>query len=287
MSYNVKSVDAFSHQGFKALGVLNHYNEDRLVVGTNTFAAIDGATAVVDVDMGGLNPSAYMAKFLAEYLHSQDHDDACTALQLLERANAAIRKHLKAKWPNVYAMGKLGPSAAVALVKFHKNGTVSVASAADCAVVFRKNNRWQTITPTRRSLGTLGGTLKATVQKMVEAGMPLDAVRKSPEIKALLQKQRLQANVSFGTFNHEPEACQFFFGETFSAEGIDAIALFTDGMEWHGAATHADACETAANKMSKLGVANYHAALEKRLQADTSPRFKHMDDASGMVLRLK
>jgi len=173
------------------------------------------------------------------------------------------------------------------VVKLHNDGTISVASAADCAVVFRKNNRWQTVTPTRRSLGTLGGKLKAAVQKMVDEGVPLDAVRKSAEIKALLREQRLQANVSFGTFNHEPEACEFFFGQRFSAEGVEAIALFTDGMEWPSAANHAEACQTAAQKMSKSGVANYHAALEKHLRADVTPRFKHMDDASGIVLRLK
>ena len=141
MSHIVMSVDAFTHQGYKAPRKLNHYNEDRMVIGTNVFAVVDGATAVVDVDMNGLNPSAYMSKFLADYLLNQPSDDPRTAVELLADANAAIRAHLQAEWPQVYAMGKFGPSAAVAVVKFHADGTISVASAADCSIVMRKRGK--------------------------------------------------------------------------------------------------------------------------------------------------
>ena len=297
MSTLVQSVDAFTHQGYKTPRELNHYNEDRLVVGRNLFAVIDGATAVVNVDMGGLNPSAYISNYLADYLMAVSADDPRTALELLTDANDAVREHFRTEWPEVFALGKLGPSCAAAIVRLHpETNTMTVASVADCSVVMRRKGKgWNVITPTRKGdggQGRLSKRLHDVLAKQIAKGMTPEQAKQSEPVQEILKNNRMRVNVEFGSFNGEKDAEKFFFSQTLSLAELQHLAMFSDGLEDPDGETHADQCVGAAQEMYARGVRNYHAFLKNDifgLDEDFTryPRAKHMDDSTGIVLTFR
>src|SRR5690606_11270991 len=102
--------------------------------------------------------------------------------------------------------------------------------------------------------------------------------RTGKAVRDMLQRHRLKANVTFGTFNHEPEAVPLFFSTRIALADVEDIAIFSDGMDWPDATTHEEQCTKAADGMAERGVAGYHSLLKAHYASDedftTYPRFK-------------
>ena len=294
MSTYVQSVDAFTHQGYTTWRELNHYNEDRIVTTSNLFAVIDGATSVINVDMGGLNPSAYISNFLADYLSAVPRHDTRTALELLTDANTAVREHLKAEWPEVYAMGKLGPSCAAAIVRLHpETNTMTVANVADCSVAVKvKRGDWNVLTPTRKGQGPLSSRLHDLIRQQIDKGMTPEEAKKTKPVQDMLKRNRMRVNVDFGSFNGEADAEKFFFSASYSLDAVESLIMISDGFENPNGKSHEEQIRLAAQKMHQLGGRGYHTYLRFDVFGEDPnfekyPRAKHMDDASGIVLRFR
>jgi hypothetical protein len=289
MSHLVTSIDAFSQQGFKAVNVPNHYNEDRVVIGTQVFAVIDGATSFTKADMNGLNTSAYTAKYLADFFVANDLADKRTAKDLLLEANQCFREHLEQHWPDIMALGKMGPCAAVAVIKFRPDGTISYANIADCTIVALQNNVWQLLSRHCARHIELDNQLSDAIFEEIDSGTPLSEAQQKPHVLDLRNKNRCLLNIEYGVFNGEPEMANFLSSGHVKANNITALALFSDGLFWPESTNEEAACISAAEKMYSVGVFKYYQEL--RNLKDNDPdfklfrRLKHMDDATGLVMR--
>ena len=260
------------------------------MVAGNTFAVIDGATAVVDVDMNGLNSSAYAAQFLAEYLAQHGHTGK-SAKELLIQANTAIREDLLQNWPDVYALGKEGPCAA-ALILCNHGDTFSFAQIADCNLVSRtQDGAWHLLSEISAAHSALDKKSEALRQKYLAQGLPLSEIRSQPEVREFSRYSRNQSNVSYGDFNGEPEMEQFVVSGTFNAADYTDLILFSDGMDWLEAESDEEELMQAAQKMASMGLQAYHSHLRALYDADPMVkkyiRHKHMDDATALHLTLQ
>lgn len=291
MSHRLKSIDAFSHQGFKGVGAPNHYNEDRLVTGTNLFAVIDGATALVDADMGGLNPSAYTSQFLAAFLMKNDDPaDPRSAKDLLIDANIAFRQHLKEDWPHILELGKLGPCCAVALIKIHNDGMISHANLADCSILVLQNNQWHMVSKFWPCHAELDQQLADAIFAEIHKGASIAEAKKAPHIQEHLKKGRQLANIDYGFFNADEAVKDFIKYGTLQSKDAEAIIVMSDGLFWPESSSHEQASLTAAKKIYEQGVYGYYQDFKALYDADPNfqrfPRFKHMDDATALFIKL-
>lgn len=289
MSSIITSIDAFTHQGFTAPGTPNHYSEDRLVITPGTFAVIDGATAATADQMGNLNTSAYTAQFLATFLARHDHTTH-SAGDLLLMANKQFAAHLTAAWPHILRLGKLGPCAAVVVVRFHEHA-ITLASLADCAIVgLMDDGLWHLLSDPDTRHGALDDKLAAAAQAEIARGLTPQQARKAPAVVAMNEKHRNLMNIEYGVFNAEPEVATFLHTATVDLARCKALALFSDGMLWPESATDAEAFTETARRMHAQGARAYYQTLQEKYDGDPAftryPRLKHMDDATGMVLRL-
>lgn len=291
MSHIIKSVDAFSHQGFKAVGTPNHYNEDRFVAGTHVFSVIDGATSLVQADMDGLNPSAYTSRFLAEFLTHHDRGDDTTANDLLVEANKTFRAHLKVNWPQIVELGKMGPTAAVAVVKIHNAETMTISNISDCAIVVLKDGMWQLVSQHYDRHAEVDAELGQAIFEEMASGKTYAEARACERVDTMVKRHRCLGNVEFGVFNADEEVPAFLRHATLDLQGVAAVALLSDGLQWAEAETDAEACLFAAQQMHELGVRGYYQKLKALYDADpyfkAHRRLKHMDDSTGLVITLK
>jgi hypothetical protein len=292
MSHRISSINSSLHQGFVAVNQPNHYNEDRIYTGTHVFAVIDGATSVIDFDMGGLNPSAYTSQYLYDFLsaHDNDSDDAVTTKDLLQSANESFQTHLREKWPQVLEFGKLGPSASVALIKIHKDNKISYSNIADCSIATLRNNQWSVMSTHSKRHAELDKQLADAIFDEIKKGLSVKDARQSEPIKKLRNHNRSLSNIEYGVFNGEEQMNHFLTGEMIDASSIQAVALLSDGLLWPEESEHHKACIKAVTLMENKGVYSYFQELKALYDSDPNfksfRRLKHMDDSSGVLIRL-
>ncbi|MBI1363376.1 MAG: hypothetical protein GC134_05275 [Proteobacteria bacterium] len=288
----IRSLDAFTHQGFSKAGTPNKGSEDTFAVRDNSFfAVIDGATSMVDHNMNGLTPAAYLARFIAEQigtLPTVTGDDVYTARQAFLRINFEFRLHLWSRWAQVAREGKYGPSAAAAMVKLHKDGTYSYAQVADCFIVeVRKDGTCVLVTPDQL-VGVDNGSMAEARQRLRD-GVPPEEILADPKVRAILKENRLKNNVVFGVLNGEDDVKNLLCHGRRSLDGVAALVIMSDGMVPPTAGRESGA-EMAARAMVDMGVSAYWRMLKSLYDADPDfrkyLRFKHMDDATGMVITL-
>ncbi len=286
----IQSVEIFTHQGFKSVGVKNHYNEDRFVHTAQISSVIDGATAMFPVDMNGLNPSAYTAQFLADFF-SQKFDDGLSALDVLVKANEAFHTHIKDDWPEVFALKKLGPSASVCLIKRHDDGSVSYANVGDSSCfVMDKAGQSKRLSHHYQAHIDLDHTWLKACQEEIHQGTPLSQVRALPHMRTLIEGNRNQSNVTYGVFNSELETQDFMRGGLVKKDGYGSFVLFSDGLLWPDADDEHQAMDIATKKIWDHSVGDYYINQMRPLKdADADfikyARLKHMDDATGLVVK--
>jgi hypothetical protein len=287
----IRSVDAFTHQGFAKPNLLNKGSEDTFAVRDNTFfAVIDGATSMVAHDMDGLTPAAYLARFITRCVNEMQGPmrDDVTAADVFMAINSAFRLFLRAAFPDVAAEGKYGPSAAAAMVKLHADGTYTYAQVADCFIVeVRTDGTLLLVTPDQL-VGVDNGSMASARQRLRD-GVPPEEILADPKVRAILKENRLKNNVVFGVLNGEPEVQNLLCHGRRSLDGVAALVVLSDGMVIPGEGGRTDGAEAAAQRMLHTGVSAHWNALKALY--DTDPtfrrflRFKHMDDATGLVVR--
>lgn len=289
--FKVVSVDAFTHQGFTARDVPNHGNEDSLVQASSIFGVIDGATAMIPDRLTGLTGAEYVSRFAAaDFAHADLLEPDATACNVLLRTNKRFGKHLAEKFPQVAAQGKYGPSAAVVLVRFHADGTYSYAQAADCFLAeVRTDGMVEVLTPDQLVNLDENGSLRLARQRIREGVSPAE-VLKDPSVHAQLKKNREKNNVAFGVLNGEKALADHVCHGRRPLAGVKALVLMSDGMVLAtGNGGRAERVACSALRMLALGVRAYYRDCIKNV-ADTDPhfqrmpRFKHLDDASALVL---
>lgn len=285
----IRSVDCFTHQGFVAPGTLNHYSEDRFVAATRSFAVIDGATSLTAADMGGINPSAYTSRFLADFIMAHDQSDM-TAREMLLAANRAFAQDLAANWPDIVALGKLGPCASAALLRLHDDGTATWANVSDCVIAqCATGDDWQVLSEWSARHAELDDQLADATFAEIAKGAAPAAARKLEHIQEICRANRSLVNVEYGVFNADPEMADFLFDGRIDLQAGQSFALFSDGMIWPEGAAQAALGDSARN-IGKLGPAAYYAGLQALYDADPQfqrfRRLKHMDDATALLLRM-
>ncbi len=288
MSHAIQNVDSFSHQGYVDVQTPNHYNEDRMVIGTYTFAAIDGATAITPADIDGLNTSAYTSKFLAEFLSNNDSSDM-NAKETMLAANRAFKNHLEAEHPNIIALGKSGPCAAAAMIKIHKD-EISFSNISDCAIVGFKEGEWHVLSTHSAFHADLDKKLADYIFTESAKDISVNELRKTEAVRSIIERNRSLTNVKYGAFNYEPEMEDFLFGGTFKTGEYERIAMFSDGMDWPEGKSTEQSLKMTAEKMAEMGVRHYYEMLKTMFASDPTferyRRLKHMDDATGLVITL-
>lgn len=280
-----RSIDVFTHQGFKAKGELNHYNEDRFVTSGDLFAVIDGATSVVPHDMDGLNTSAYTAEFVRTLFEAMAGEEELTASDVLLETNSAFGEHLKEDWSEVAKEGKLGPSANLVLVKFAEDGTFTFAQVGDCILLIKRRGEWHQLTPDMRFKMDERSYQKALAE--LPEGFDMTQFKDSPPMLKLNKEKRMLSNVKTGVFTGEPQMKKFIMEGEKGMDGVEAMALMCDGMAWpHDG--EKQMYITAAQKMEEMGVKAYWQALKAEYDADPDfksfLRLKHMDDATAVLV---
>ncbi len=288
MSHVIQNVDSFSHQGYIDVQTPNHYNEDRMVVGTYTFAVIDGATAITPADINGLNTSAYTSKFLADFLYRHDDSNWLSQNTILE-ASRAFKCHLESEHPHIIELGKDGPCAAAAMIKVH-NGTVSYSNISDCSILAEKDGVWHILSTHSTRHANLDKELADYLFSKVAEGKSMKDARTDETFINMRDTNRRLLNIEYGVFNHEREMVPFLNGGTFKAGEFTRIVMFSDGMVWPNSVNEDDALKITAEKMAETGVKNYYEMLKNMFASDPTferyRRLKHMDDATGLVITL-
>lgn len=287
MSHHIVNIDIFSHQGFVGVDKPNHYNEDRFFAGKNTFAVIDGATSLVPYDMNGLNTSAYTSQFLASFFARYDEHDL-SAIDLLKEARAVFHDHLEAEWPEVFKLGKLGPCAAVSVLKIHDDQTVTVANISDCSTVVATKRDVYSVCQHSKKHAELDAELGRRIFAQRLNGLSVSEARKTPDIKAFTEANRKLSNVEFGVFSAEKEMEGFLYGQEIKIDDCTQIGLFTDGFLAPEAKGEEEALILTMKHMQEQGVSGYYRTLKSQYDSDPDfsrfKRLKHMDDTTGMLL---
>lgn len=288
MSDLISSIDSFSHQGYSEFNKRNHYNEDRLVIGRSIFAVIDGATALVPLEKDGLNASAYTSKFLSHYLYNQDETDF-SAQTLLLNANKAFREYLEKEWPEVLDVGKLGPCAAVSLIKIHNKKKATISNISDCGIVtLNKDTEFEQISQHYARHAELDEELANAIFEELDKGLPIAEVKKLPQIVKRLTNNRSLINVEYGKFSAEEVMKDFTFEKEIDLTNIKTICLFSDGLFWPEEKDEKSAMLRATRFINELGVSAYYKKLKALKDSDPNfkkfKRLKHMDDATGMLI---
>lgn len=290
MSRKLLMAEAFTAVGRKRRDQVNAINDDAIYAGQRLFAVIDGATSMVPHTLNGLSAAAYLSRYAVTWLTAADNDltDTRTARELMLALNADFATHLRENFPDVAAEGKYGPSAAAVIVRLHEDGTYTYAQVADCALVEMKDGNGTLLTPDQLT-NLDDGTLAAAMQRVREGCKPEDVLQ-DPAVNARLRANRLFNNVRFGVINGEPEMAALVCHGRRMLAGVDKLVLISDGMQAEpgkGYSGDRRLCE-GAMLAARWGALRAWERLCKVYDSDPHftrmPRFKHMDDASAVVL---
>lgn len=279
------SVETFTHQGWKARGRPNHYNEDRLVAGSYLFAVIDGSTAVEDADIDGMNTSAWMAENARQLFLERDRK-GYTAQNELKAVNAALGKKLAHEHPDIWKLGRRGPCAAAAVVKLHpKSNTMTYATIADCMVAVFRNGRWEVLNENHHE--QVDSPLTKKIEELAAKGMSADDIRAHPDVQKIIRQSR-ENNAA--VLNGQADMDEHVQAGSISLEGVSCIVIMSDGMFWPAHSGSA-AIQVAADYIDRHGMGQYYRVLKSAYDRDADyekfPRAKHIDDATAIMIRLQ
>lgn len=292
MSRKLFAAEVFTAVGRKRHDQVNPINDDAVYAGQRLFAVIDGATSMVPHSLNGLSAAAYLSRFVVAWLAAVDNDlgDTRTARELMLALNADFAAHLRENFPDVAAEGKYGPSAAGVIVRVHEDNTYSYAQVADCALVEVVNYEGTLLTADQL-INLDDGTLADAMRRVREGCKPEDVLQ-DPVVKARLRANRLFNNVRFGVINGESEMAALVCHGRRSLSDVTKLVLISDGMqaEPRKGRSGDDRLLEGAMLVSRWGAVRAWERLCKIYDADPNftamPRFKHMDDASAVVITL-
>jgi hypothetical protein len=172
-------------------------------------------------------------------------------------------------------------------VKLHDDGTYTYAQVADCFLVEEKGRKLVLLTPDQ--LDALDTTSLQDAKRRLLDGVSPEHILQDPQVRATLRANRLQNNVIFGVVNGEPDMARHLCHGRRSMAGVTALVLMSDGMCLPDVPVRASSAVVSAAAMLDQGLSPHYRYL--RALYDSDPgfrlflRFKHMDDASAILLR--
>ncbi|MBM3603100.1 MAG: hypothetical protein FJX22_04925 [Alphaproteobacteria bacterium] len=266
-------------------------NEDRVVVAAPSFAVIDGATALSPGLMAGLTPAAYCAEWLRAWLVAEADSGMAanrSARDSLVEANREFGHHLQSDWPAFADWeGKTGPSAAAILVRGHDNGQLSWAGAGDSYLLFADKALSEWFCAWQEAIELLDYHPRNILIKKLEQGLSPQEALKDQELLRLLREERANHNVTHPVFNGEQAFDCCVYHGTLDPEIYPHLVLMSDGLAWPEAVGQAG-YRAAAKEVYHSDLPAYYRQLKNTFDADPGftryPRFKHMDDATALVL---
>lgn len=284
-------IEQFTHIGFKEPQKEVLMCEDRLVLNPqeNVYAVIDGATSVSDVRINGLTDGAYIAEFFKNAIE-QGAWNTYSAHAILAEVNESFGRHLENEYPDIHKLGKQGPCGSGVVVKIHKNGTFSYAQIGDCMLIKQtQEDGFIELTEDTRYEDDMLYLNKAKALSESSGKSILD-VRHNPDIIQAIRDHRTHSNVTKGVITGEPEMANFIVSGIRNLDGTQALVMMSDGMA-HPDFDKEQTYLQAAKYMLEHSVEAYYRKLQEIFSSDvdwhnlTYLRCKHMDDATGMIIR--
>lgn len=285
-------VSTFTHQGFAAPDVPNHYNEDALVACGRIFSVIDGATDVIGGvhPVSGINAAAFLSQWLSGHIASFSTD-----LSLKESLNLAVldfENLLRKEWPEKLALGAKGAGASVIVLRL-ENDSYSFVQLGDCVLLERRNARWRICSSVNKFHAQSDLDIQKVLSQKIAEGVESKDALNTPEIVALIQQARENINIRYAHFNVEQECLSFAVSGEGNLNGVEALLLLSDGMAWpikeDKYVGDLNPYILAAEKIYHYkSCARYYEDMIQKLDTDplrqTFLRFKHADDASAVLL---
>ncbi|MCG8637662.1 MAG: protein phosphatase 2C domain-containing protein [Desulfobacterales bacterium] len=262
-------------------------NEDRLVIGENLFGVFDGAASlsgppaasrqgVPDKPPGRTGGS--MAASIAGKTFAANH---FPLTDLGRTANTAILNQMKESGVNTSAIEEVwSTSAAVVRIK---GNDLEWFQTGDSHILVIYEDGSHSIPAQRddHDFETL------TMMKAEE-----DNTLANPVLKRQVLKVRAGMNKKYGVLNGDPAAMAFASGGTLSLDRVEAVLLFTDGLNLPAPVPEKKKCFTPlALSFRELGLKGLHRKIRVLEEGDPDrrafPRFKRHDDIAAIALHLK
>ena len=286
-------LDIFSHQNYATSHVHGKPNEDAVVAAGPVYAVVDGATDRNGVTVGSMTGAAYTAHYLQTRLSNlaveASHQET-EASRLLAGLNRAYGKHLQDAHPAVHALGRQGPCAAAMVVKLHEDNTYSYAGVGDAFLVEIGTEGHWFVMPDQEKPGEKE-RIEHFHDLVQDQGLTFDEAWQDDEVNARYAAVRDRLNEDWPVFNGEPAMETLMWSGRRPLSGVRSLVLLTDGLLLPGAKTDIEGAIAAAMQIDSYGISAYYQSLKKLYHDDPErtkfPRFKMMDDASGILLRLQ
>lgn len=279
---------AFSHAGKRTFEGDWVRNEDRCVVRDGLWAVIDGATALQPLTKNGMNTSEYTAQWLCDALNAFDLSDDATASEIIRRLERQFGQHLRSEWLAAYELAAFGPRCTVCVVRQHGGERLSWAQMSDSYLAIEFLDGGVEIWPRPLPYDETDAPAQDAIAAHVLAGMPISEAKVQEDVQRLDNHNRVisQKRVFDG---HTVVSKEIAEGELRLGE-IRKLLLATDGFVLPGTAQSFD--ESAATTLQSCdleGVEATWCAIRDAYNDDRTaakfPRFKHMDDATAVLLR--
>lgn len=286
--------EAYCNRGEKNPGYPTRMNEDRFVMAHRTFAVIDGATDRRGQELSGLTPGAYLADYAHRTLNNlaQHPDYADTEAGLiLAGMNRAFGEHMQQQHPEVVKDGfHFGPTASLALLRLHEDGTYSYATVGDCFLVVMRTDGSVSVCPAEEKPYDMEkNRLEHFMEVYKESGGTFQSVMENPEAEKMYLEYLEKLNKTFPVLNGDPAMEGLINGGREPLEGVAAFALMSDGMLMPGL-PDPEGAHMAAKQIHSHGASTYGKSLEVMYNNDPDriehPRFKHRDDMTALYLEL-
>lgn len=267
-------------------------NEDALVVTANTFAVIDGAKPPRDLPVQGRSSAADLAHAVRELLvrsSTRDAVDDVSAAEALVWANREYGVRMSRYYSQVSALGKCGPAASAVCVRIHSDGTYSWAHTEDVRLYELSNADIFSAVGADISKGVGNEAARREyVLTQIRRGATLDHAVGGEQYQTLMRAHCAGRNVNRSTLNGEESFGRLLQQGRRTLREVRALLMFSDGMSWPVSELEHDDLRTA-QELVKVGAERYYVALKQRYDSDPQMtrfiRFKHMDDASSLLIR--
>ena len=258
-------------------------NEDRLIIGEHIFGVFDGATSL---DNNAPRPSGQTGGSLAADIAGKTFAANHYPLNILgQSANSAILDRMTACGIDTRRPEQVwSTSAAVIRIKEDpiKGNRMEWFQTGDSHILLLYSNGSHKILADRSDHDY------ETLCMMKEA---TDKTLDNPVLKRQVLKVRAGMNKRYGVLNGDPSALSFAAEGTESLNGVEAILLFTDGLNLpEPVPAPKKSFDSLANEFKRLGLGGLHNKIRTLEKSDPArelyPRFKCHDDIAAIALHL-
>lgn len=264
--YDVMKVEHILEQGSGAR------NEDYLIIDRGIFGVFDGSTSLDGACYENGESGGALASSIAGQTFLRNH---ASLFKLGMEANDAIKTRMESCHVDISCRHALWSTSA-AVVRLRDNA-IEWFQTGDSQVVF---------------IGKDGGFRVAarredhdypTLSKIKEQG------RHHAQVETLIKTVREGMNQEYGVLNGERAAVDFFQGGVEPARDVQAVLLFTDGLDMPCAtpAPHKD-FSCLVDKARNLGLHGLRDHVRGKEAADPDiklyPRFKKHDDIAAIAI---